>query len=482
MSKPVLGLTGDEYQPLTAAELEEMDQAVRDILCQTGFEVHSREARQIFTEGGAEVEESRVRLTNSMIDDALKTAPSEVTLYGREEDYDLKLGGSRVHFGTGGTVLNVLDLESGEKRKVNVQDLKDIARLVDYLENIHFYVIPIYPEECTDKNIDLNRFYSSLDNTRKHIMGGIYSSQGISDVIDMAAKIAGDKNALRDKPFISFITCVMSPLKLDRDYTNFLLQIAREGLPVAIPAEPLAGGTGPVTVAGNIVLMTAESLAGVVLAQLANPGTPVLLASTASAMDLKQAAYITGEVEMGLMHAGMARLAQHYELPLYSTAGMSDSKVPDVQAGYEKAMTSMLTGLAGANFIHDAAGLLEFCTTVAYEQYVIDDEIIGMVMRAIRGIEVNSDTIAREVIDRVGPGEHFLGEEHTMKYMRSEYFQPRLSDRQRREKWQQEGGLDASKRAKIIARDILAEHNPEYIESEIKQEIQRDYGDRLLLT
>jgi len=145
-------------------------------------------------------------------------------------------------------------------------------------------------------------------------------------------------------------------------------------------------------------------------------------------------------------------------------------------------MTSMLTGLAGANFIHDAAGLLEFCTTVAYEQYVIDDEIIGMVMRAIRGIEVNSDTIAREVIDRVGPGGHFLGEEHTMKYMRSEYFQPRLSDRQRREKWQQEGGLDASKRAKIIARDILAEHNPEYIESKIKQEIKKGYGNRLLLT
>jgi len=144
-------------------------------------------------------------------------------------------------------------------------------------------------------------------------------------------------------------------------------------------------------------------------------------------------------------------------------------------------MTSMLTGLAGANFIHDAAGLLEFCTTVAYEQYVIDDEIIGMVMRAVRGIEVNSDTIAREVIDRVGPGEHFLGEEHTMKYMRSEYFQPRLSDRQRREIWQEEGGLDASKRAKKIARDILAEHKPEYIDKEIKRDIERKYGERLLL-
>jgi len=476
-----LGLKADEYQPLSPKNLQEMDQAVRKILCQTGFEVHSQRAKKIYQRAGAKVSGEMVYLTNSLIDKALKSAPSQVTLYSRNGDYDLELSDNKVHFGTGGTVLNVLDVDSGEKRKVKSKDLNNITRLVDYLSNIHFYVIPVYPEECSDNNIDINRFYSALNNTRKHIMGGIYSSQGIEEVIDLGAKIAGGKQKLRDKPFISFITCVMSPLKLDRIYTDFLLQIAREGLPVAIPAEPLAGGTGPVTLAGNIVLMAAESLAGVVLTQLANPGSPVLLASTASAMDLKQAAYITGEVEMGLMHAGMAKFAQYYQLPFYATAGMSDSKIPDVQAGYEKAMTAMLTGLAGANFIHDAAGLLEFCTTVAYEQYVIDDEIIGMVMRAVKGIEVNEETIAREVIDRVGPGEHFLADEHTLNYMRQEYYQPKLSDRLLREKWEEEGGLSARERAREKAKNILSRHETEYLEQSIKEYAQNNYGHKLLI-
>lgn len=477
-----LGLRGDRYHPLQDKDLEAIDQAIRNILCETGFEVHSAEARKIYAKAGAEVDEqqSLVKLNNNLIDKALKLAPENITLYARDEDYNLSLGENKVHFGTGGTVLNILDLETGEKRKVTMEDLADITRLVDYLDNIHFYVIPVYPEGCTNDNIDINRFYTALKNTCKHIMGGIYSSQGIREVIDAAAIIAGGIKNLQERPFISFITCVMSPLKLDRDYTDFLIQIAEKGLPLAMPAEPLAGGTGPVTIAGNITLMAAESLASVVLAQLVNPGTPVMLASTASAMDLKQAAYITGEIEMGLMHAGLAQLAQYYKLPLYATAGMSDSKLPDIQSGYERALTSLLTGLAGANFIHDAAGLLEFCTTVSYEQYVIDDEIIGMVMRAVKGIEVNRETIAQEVIEQVGPGGHFLDQDHTRKYMRSEYYQPNISDRQRRGKWEKEGGLDARDRAREKVRKILQDHKPAYLESGIEKQILNKYGEKLL--
>lgn len=477
-----LGLRGNRYHSLQDQKLEEFDQAIRSILCQTGFEVHSAEARKIYAKAGAEVDEkqSLVKLNNDLIDKALEWAPENITLYARDENYNLHLGGNKVHFGTGGTVLNILDLETGEKRKVTIEDLANITRLVDYLDNIHFYVIPVYPEGCTNDNIDINRFYRALKNTRKHVMGGIYSSQGIKEVIDAAAIIAGGKESLQKRPFISFITCVMSPLKFDRDYTNFLIQVAEEGLPLAVPAEPLAGGTGPVTIAGNITLMVAESLAGVVLAQLVNPGTPVMLASTASAMDLKQAAYITGEIEMGLMHAGLAQLAQYYKLPLYATAGMSDSKLPDIQSGYERALTSLLTGLAGANFIHDAAGLLEFCTTVAYEQYVIDDEIIGMVMRAVKGIEVNRETIAQEVIEQVGPGGHYLDQDHTRKYMRSEYYQPQISDRQRRGKWEKEGGLDARDRAREKARKILRDHKPTYLEAGLEKQILNKYGEKIL--
>ncbi len=476
-----IGLRGKDYNPMTENELNQMENSIYEILTTTGLEVNSKEARKIFAEGGAEVDRDnkRVRLTSKMIDKALEQAPSSVTLHGRNSEYNLDVSENKVYFGTGGTVLNVLDMETGRQRKVEISDVANISRLVDYLANIDFLVIPVYPHNCDNENVDINRFYHSLKNTRKHVMGGVYSAQGIEKVIDLAAELAGGREKLRDEPFISFITCVVSPLILDKTYTNFLIKIARTGLPLAVPAEPLAGATGPVTIAGNIVLMAAESLAGIVLAQLVNPGTPVLLASTASVLDLKQAIYITGEIEMGLMHAGLAQLSQHLELPLYSTAGMSDAKVLDVQAGYESAMTNLIAGLAGANFIHDAAGILEMCQTVAYEKYVVDNEIIGMAKRAVRGIEVNEETLALDVIKRIGPGGEYLTDDHTYKYMKSEYYQPTLSNRHPREKWEDEGEKKVDKIASEIAADILASHDPE-IDSEFFRRVEDNYSDLLL--
>lgn len=474
------GLRGEDYRPLTEDELIRMENAIYEILTSTGLEVNNEKARKIFAEGGAEVdnENKRVRLTSSMIDEALEQAPSSVTLYGRNSQHNLEVSENRVYFGTGGTVLNVLDLDTGRKRKVEISDVADISRLVDYLDNIDFLVIPVYPQNCDDENVDINRFYHSLQNTRKHVMGGVYSSRGIEKVVNLASKLAGGKENLREKPFVSFITCVVSPLILDKTYTDFLIKVSRAGLPLAIPAEPLAGATGPITIAGNIILMAAESLAGVVLAQLVNPGTPVLFASTASVLDLKQALYITGEIEMGLMHAGLAQLSQHLELPLYSTAGMSDAKVLDVQAGYESAMTNLITGMAGANFIHDAAGLLEMCQTVAYEKYVVDNEIIGMAKRAVRGIEVNKDTLALDVIKRIGPGGEYLTDEHTYRYMKSEYYQPVLSDRRPREKWENAGEKKADRRAAEIAADILASYEPD-TERDFFQQVAGNYPELL---
>lgn len=476
------GIKGRHYHPFSDDELRQIDEAVMHMLSEVGVEVNSEQALDIFNENGAEVDydTNLVKFPRSLIEDCLDKAPSDVTLYGREEKHNLDLRDNKVYYGTGGTVLDVLDLETGEKRKINIQDVADIAKLVDALENIHFLVIPVYPQECDDQNVDVNRFYSALTNTSKHVQGGVYSIKGIREVIEMGSKIAGSKEALVKEPFLSFITCVMSPLILDDTYTNFLIEIAEHGLPVSIPAEPLSGATGPITIAGNIALMTAESLAGVILAQLVNPGTPVLFASTASAMDLTTGLYITGEVEMGLMHAGVAQVAQYYDLPLYATAGMSDAKLPDVQAGYEKAMTTLLAGMSGANFIHDAAGLLEMCQTVAYEQYVIDNEIIGMAMRAIRGVEVNEDTLALDAIERVGPSGNFLMDEHTRKHMRTEFFQPEVSDRQPRESWEDDGAKPTRQRAIEMAKDLLANHEPLGINQEVDEEIKDEFPHILL--
>ena len=459
---------------LSQKDVERIHDASLKTLERMGIEVNSRRALQIFKEKGARVNSGkrRVKIPRSMVEDAIDKAPSKVVLCGREEKYDLILENKMVYMGTGGTALNILDLKTGEKRASTLEDVKKIARLVDALENIHFYLLPVYPNDLPREKVDVNRFYAGLSNTTKHIMGGPYTLPGALNVIKMAEEIVGGKEVLRKRPIISFITLVISPLKIDDTYGEILIEITKRKIPLAIPTEPQCGATAPVTLAGNLVLFGTETLAGVTLAQLVNPGTPVLCGYVGTIADMRTMGYTSGAVEMGLLNAAAAQLAHYWQLPFYATGGMSDSKIPDVQSGYERALNLLPVALAGANFIHDAAGLIEFALTASYEQYVIDNEIIGMVMRALKGIEVNEDTLALEVIDKVGPGGNFLAEPHTVAHMRSEFFFPKVSDRSSREKWLAEGGKDARQRARETAINILATHRPLAISSDIQAKIK----------
>jgi len=469
---------GDAYKPFTDTERDAVHETTMRLLEEVGVEVNHERALDIFARAGARVErdQNRVYLPRDLVLETIKKAPSEVVLCGRDPECDLTLEDGRVHLGTGGTALNVLDLETGEKRPSTIEDVKDTARLVDALENIAFLVLPLYPNELSRENVDVNRFYAGLSNTVKHVMGGIYTREGALEVIKMAELIAGGEAELRDRPFISMITCVMSPLKMDHTYTDLLITVAEQGIPLAVPAEPLCGSTSPVTLAANVAQMCAETLSGVVLTQLVNPGTPALFGSVATISDMRTMSYLSGAVEMGLINAAGAQMARFYELPYYATAGMSDSKLPDVQAGYEKAMSAVLVALAGANYIHDAAGLLEFAMTVAYEQYVMDNEIIGMALRAVRGIEVNEDTLAFEVIRKVGAGGNFLSEHHTVKHMRSEFFYPKVADRRSRARWEAAGATNARERARSMAKEILAGHQtppiPDDVVTAIREQVK----------
>ena len=471
------GGTGGQYQPLSQSDIERIHSASLEIFEEVGFEIPYEKALEIFAESGAKVdfEKKHVRLPPSLVEKAIGSAPSKVVLYGREERHNLTLEDKRVYMGTGGTAINVLDLESGEKRPSNLEDVKQIARLVDTLDNIHFFMLPVFPHELAVEQVDPNRFYAALSNTTKHVTGGVWHSEGIRDTIKLASMIVGGHEELKKKPIISMICCIISPLRLDRHYTELMLLVAENGIPLIVPSEPLCGATSPITLAGNVLQANVETLAGVILAQLINPGTPVLYATVATIADPRSMSYTSGAVEMGLINAAAAQMAQFYQIPFYATAGMSDSKLPDVQAGYEKAITSLLVALAGANFIHDSAGLLEFAMTVCYEQYVIDDEINGMVMRALRGIEVNEDTLALDVIKSVGSTGTFLDKEHTVKHLRSEFFFPKVSDRSPREEWAQKGAKDARERARDIAKDTLLNHKPLPIPAEIDKKIRETF-------
>jgi len=470
------GLAGGSYKPLSPEAIDKINETVLQIIEEIGCEVNSEIAVESLQKIGASVdkEQRRVRLSRDKTLELINNAPSEVKLCGRDEEHDILLGGNRVYTGTGGTALYIYEPGSGEQRQANLNDLKNIAKLVDNLENIHLFLLPTYPNELPVEQIDVNRFFCGLDNTSKHIMGGIYTQEGIQQVIRMAEIIAGSPQALRERPIISIITCVISPFIIDEKYGDMIVAVAKSGVPLVCPSEPLCGATSPVTLAANVVVQTVDSLMGVILAQTVNPGTPVIFGSVATSTDLRDLKYIAGSVEMGLLNAAGAQMAQFYKLPFYATGGMTDSKTLDAQSGYESAITNLLCALSGANFIHDAAGLMEFAMTVCYEKYVIDNEILGMVMRAVEGIRVDDETLAYDLIKEVGPGGNFVATRHTRRFMRREHYRPTLSDRNSRENWESRGARNTWEKASEIVKTILDKDKaglPETIRSRILTDI-----------
>jgi trimethylamine--corrinoid protein Co-methyltransferase len=470
------GLAGGSYQPLDAAGIARINETVLKIIEEIGCEVHSELALEAFRRAGAIIESDthRVKFRRKRALELIRRAPSEIILYGRDKKNDIHLGGRRVHAGTGGTALNVYEPKGRKLRQANLQDLKNIAALVDKLENIHLLLLPTYPSELPVEEVDVNRFFTGLDNTTKHIMGGIYTPEGMEQVIKMAEIITGSPEALRKRPIISLITCVISPFTLDTGYGDLIVQAAQSGIPVVCPSEPLCGATSPVTLAANLAVQTVDSLMGVILTQAVNPGAPVIFGSVATNTDLRDYKYIAGSVEMGLLNAAGAQMAQFYKLPYYATGGMTDAKTLDTQAGYESAMTNLMCALAGSNFIHDAAGLMEFAMTVCYEKYVVDNEILGMVMRAVEGIRVNEETLAYDLMKEVGPGGNFVTAKHTRRFMRKEHYQPTLSDRNSRKDWKAAGSPVTWERAAARVREILAAHSvrlPEDVRARVLAEV-----------
>ncbi len=466
-----------QYQPLSEEDISQIHEKSMQTLEEVGFEVQQEEAFEMFKKAGANVEhESRiVRLKEDQVKDIISTVPSQLTLYGRDPKNNIHLNSGNVYFGTGGTALNVLNYDTGEQVPATLDDLNDIIRIVDKMDNVHLMLLPTYPNEVPFENVDVNRFYAGMKYTSKHIMGGVYTSKGIDDVIAMAEKVAGSAAKLREEPFISIITCGISPLRVDSKYGSYAMQVARQGIPVAVPVEPLCGATAPVTLAGTLVIQNCDGLIHMMLTQLANPGAPAIYGSVATSVDLLNVKYLGGPVESGMINAATAQLARHYGFPYYSTAGISDSKTLDAQCGYESAVNNLLVGLAGGDFIHDAAGLMEFATTVSKEKIVIDNDILGMVSRSIKGINVNEDTMAFSSIKNAGPGGNFIAERHTRRFMKKEHYKPTISDRQSREDWTAQGSKTAAERAHEKVLEILGSEPELYIDKDIENDLTELY-------
>ena len=467
------GLATSAYRPLSDSDIRQIHEASLTVLEHTGIQLENSAARELFWAAGARTDGDRVLIPRAMVESALATACQSFTLAGRDPAHDLSMAGEQVYLGTGGAAIKIMDLD-GSVRQPVLADIACIGRLVDALDNIHFYLRPVVAHDVPQHLIDVNKTYAAVSNTTKHVMTSAYTVQSARDVIEMASLIMGSKAAYEERPIVSFVACwAVSPLRYAPETVSVLIELVQQNIPVVISSAPQSGTTAPAALAGTLVQLNAEELSGIVLCNLVRPGARVLMGYVPLVADLRTGSYVGGAPEYALMNAAATQMAHFYGIPIYNSAGLSDSKIPDTQAGYEKGLSIATAALAGTNFAHHAAGFLENMLCVAYEQYVIDDEVNGSVMRLVRGIEVSDDTLSVNLIDIVCRGEgHYLVTDQNLDLMRTEFYYPHTADRLSRHAWEASGALDMRERARERAREILATHTPQRLDPDVDDAIR----------
>lgn len=470
----VWNLKGGQLKILKQNEIEEIHQRALDVLQEIGCYFEHEEVISVFEKHGAIVDHSNgiVKLPRNMVESAVRLCPSSILLAARDPKKDIHAEGDRVYFGPGTLPIKVRDLETGKIRMGTLKDLEDFARLIDALEFIHFFKGMIMPSDVNPKIPELYMVNAAFNNTTKQISQSPFSARGAADICRMAIAVAGGEKAFKQRPTIIINMLAVSPLQWSRENLGAILALTRMGCPMIIGSEPQGGTTGPTPLAGQVMLNVAETLAGITLVQLLKPNTPIMWGNVGSISDMRSGLFASGAAELGLLNAAMNQMAKFYKVPTYSTGGMSDSKVSDAQAGVEKSLQALTVALAGGNYIHDAAGMLESCLLISYEQYVIDNEMLGMVARILEGIRVTPETLSFDAIKQVGPRNNFMGLRHTLNHIKSEHYLPRLFDRTTYETWEARGAKDIREVAREKAREILATHKPEPLPKEVQEELK----------
>jgi trimethylamine--corrinoid protein Co-methyltransferase len=461
-----MGISSQFYRPPTPEDIKRIDETGRRILEEVGIRVNDKAFLDLLDQAGAKVDydNERVRFPLDWLDETVGKAPSRFVLHSRDGKNDVHVGEGKIHFANGGRVFQIVDMGTGGVRRTMLRDVAHTAALVDRLDNIRFYIVACQAHDLDPENYHLNDFYASFNHTTKHVMGGCDHLKGVEQLWKLATIIAGNEDKFRARPFASVITNVISPLSVESTTLNILRFCCTHGIPATCAPAPISGATAPASLAGTLAQMHAESLAGVALSQVFQPGAKILYGAVATAMDLRTMSFTMGSVEMALMNACAVHLAKLYNLPIYASGGVTEAKRPEIQSGVEKTFSSLMVAMAGGDCIHLAAGMLDSGNSISYEQYVIDNEIIGMIHRALAGIEVNDDTLGFDVIQKVGPGGNYVIEDHTMDHMMDEFFYPDLAVRSNYDVWESKDRPTMLTRANDLVEQILEDNTEGLLE------------------
>ena len=470
------GVAVNLYQPLTESEIERIHQSALTVLERVGMGDGIPIFHEVAAEKGCEItEDGRIKFPRALVEDVLAGACRSFVFHGRDSQHDMEISGRRVHYGTAGAAVSVPDFHTGLYRPSTLLDIYDFGRLVDRLPNLSWYSRTVVPAEIEDWTaMDINMAYATAASTTKPIGVSFNDASNVAPVVEMFDMMLGGAGRFAERPFCKVhSTAIVPPLKFAPENSEVNVAAARNGMPVNLIIAAQAGATAPASLAGTLVQTTAEALGGLVLINLVKPRHPVIFSNWPFTSDLRTGAFAGGGPEEALLNAGAAQIANFYDLPCGIAAGMTDSKLPDNQAGYEKAITNLLVGMTGANFVYESAGMQASLLGCSYEALAIDNEMIGNILRVLRGIEVTEESLAVPVIEEAvaGPG-HFLGHDQTLNLMQTEYLFPELGDRNTPAVWEEDGSRDIFSRAKDRVREVLSTHYPQTLPPDVDAAIR----------
>jgi len=454
------GMSGGRYRPLTDEDMDRIHEAALRALEEIGLCDAPQSGVDYMVAAGAILgEDKRLRFPRALVMDMLGKAQKALVLNARDPKYDLNLSGTRVHYGTAGAAVHVVDVHGRNYRESTVQDLHDAAKIVQQMDNIHFLQRPMVCRDIIDnREMDLNTIYGCCAGTTKHVGVSFTEPDFVDDALEMLHMIAGGEDKWRARPFVSNSNCfVVPPMKFATESCLVMEKCIAGGMPVLLLSAGQAGATAPAPIAGAIVQAVAECLAGVVYVNAISPGYPAIFGTWPFVSDLRTGAMSGGSGEQALLTAGCAQMHQFYGLPGGAAAGIADAKLPDMQAGWEQMASNVMAGLSGLNMVYEAAGmhasLLGFCL----ESLVLGDDLIGQALRCVRGIEVNDETLGFDTMRDVcltGPG-HYLGSDQTLGLMQTEYVYPKTADRTSPKEWQEKGKPDLLENATKRKEEII---------------------------
>ncbi len=474
------GHEGGWYRPLNDAGVHRIHSAALDALERIGLANAPPSGVDHLTSAGAELgDDGRIRFPRSLVEDMLAIAARNIMLHARDQRFDLELTGRRVYYGTAGAAVHMVDADGRRYRESTLRDLFEAACLTQALDNVHFFQRPLVARDVTDNfELDINTIYASCSGTTKHIGTSFSDPAHVAGCIDLLHVIAGGEENWRARPFVSNSNCfVVPPLTFASESCMMMEHCIRAGMPVLLLSAGQAGATAPAPLAAAVVQAVAECLAGVVYVNAISPGHPAIFGTWPFVSDLRTGAMSGGSGEQALLSAACAQMHHFYGIPGGAAAGIADAKLPDMQAGWEQAISNVMVGLAGLNMVYESVGMHASLLGFSLESLILGDDMLGQVQRCVRGIEVTEDSVSIETMAEVclGGAGHYLGHDQTLSVMQTEYVYPAVANRMSPKEWEEAQRPDLIQRATKRKHQILKDAPVSLIDDPVRQALRERF-------